>query len=52
MVTQIPKELRSWSGRGVVRALPGGLADHPEIVTGRFFWPTILSVGGIGRIKR
>ena len=47
------RELRSGSGRGgAVRALARGLADHPDIVTDRFFWVTLLAVGGIGKIER
>jgi hypothetical protein len=47
------RELRSGSGRrGALRVLARGLADHPDLVTDRFFWATLLAVGRTGRIER
>jgi hypothetical protein len=49
-LARVWRELRSGSGRvGAVRALARGLADHPDLVTERFFWATLLAVGGIRR---
>lgn len=45
------RELRSRRGRGgAIRALARVIADHPDIVTDRFFWATIRGVG-IGKAE-
>jgi glycosyltransferase involved in cell wall biosynthesis len=50
-LSRVWRELRS-GRRGAVRALVRGLVDHPDIVTDRFFWSTLLAVGGIRRVER
>jgi len=52
-LSRVWRELRSASGRpGALRALARGLADHPDAVTDRFFWATLLAIGGIGKVER
>lgn len=47
------RELRSGSSRrGAISALARALADHPDIVTDRFFWATIRAVGGTRKVER
>jgi GT2 family glycosyltransferase len=47
------RELRSGSSRGrAMRVLARGIADHPDLLADRFFWTTLLAVGGIGRVER
>lgn len=47
------RELRSGSSRGrALSVLARGIADHPDLLADRFFWATLLAVGGVGRVER